>query len=208
MHDLVNAIRKEATRFDSEWIAIATQILQAWAPSDARSRIAQHLQALPAESRDLVGSRSRETGTHYAWCLLDSPDDPVSIWINEYKDPRFWPPTYAKSVHNHRYDFATRILAGGYVHERYDVRWHPDGDQVQAVSLRQKDDVGVGMVMPVEAEAFHRIPTAERGTMTLLVKARPRYKHSISFDSTSNVSRTHVPIEARVTDLIALLAER
>ena len=55
---------------------------------------------------------SRETTTHFAWCLLDRPDDGFSFWLHEYKPQQDWRIGYADSVHNHRYHFCTTILRG------------------------------------------------------------------------------------------------
>lgn len=208
MHELLAGLRRDADRVRRDWRYAAT-LLAGWSESGpAPDRVASHLRGLPAAARAAITERSRETATHFAWCLVDEPDEPFSVWVNEYKDPHRWPATYANSVHNHRYDFCTRILAGGYRHERYHAALDPDSGQLSEVTLRDRQETEVGTVLVIPADSYHRVPTARSGTMTLLVKMRPRFTHSISYDPASRTTQVHIPIEARVDELIDALDSR
>jgi hypothetical protein len=205
MHELVAALRRDADRVRIDW-RHAAELLAGWSQqAGAPARLATYLRGLPGPERVAVAARSRETATHYAWCLADDPAEPWSVWVNEYKDPGRWPRTYANSVHNHRYDFCTRILAGGYRHEVWDARWVPADGRLTAVRLRHRQDAGQGTVLVVPAESFHRLPTARAGTMTLLVKMRARFGYSISYDPATRTTQVHIPIEARLDHLIDAL---
>jgi hypothetical protein len=52
------------------------------------------------------------------------------------------------------------------------------------------------------AHEFHRIPHAEDGTMTLLVKSRSVNPWSLSYDPETRASHRHVPVENRFGDLV------
>ena len=85
--------------------------------------------------------RSRETTTHFAWCLRDVPDEPFTFWLHEYKEQRDWRQGYADSVHNHRYHFCTTILRGGYLHERYAATINPSTELIGSAELVTSDPV-------------------------------------------------------------------
>jgi hypothetical protein len=206
VHDLITALRHNADRLRDDW-RHAAAVLAAWSTSSgpARARVTTYLRDLPVESQVAVATRSRETATHYAWCVHDMPTEPFSLWINEYKLAGRWPPTYANSVHNHRYDFCTRVLAGGYVHERYRVGWDHDSGRLVSVSLHDRCGLGEDDMLIVPADVYHRIPAAHDGTLTLLVKARPRFRQSFSYDPTKHTTQIHIPIEARFDALVDAL---
>lgn len=77
-----------------------------------RQALRRHVRTLQPELALTVASKSRETTTHFAWCLLDRPEDPFSFWLHEYKPQQDWRHGCADSVHNHRYHFCTTILRG------------------------------------------------------------------------------------------------
>lgn len=208
MHELLAALRRDLDQLRQDWRYAAGPLADWSEPGPAPGRVAGFLRQLPAAERAAITERSRETATHFAWCLVDGPDEPFSVWVNEYKDPHRWPASYANSVHNHRYDFCTRILAGGYRHEQYHARLDPGSWRLTEVTLRDQHETEVGTVLVVPAESYHRVPTARSGTMTLLVKMRPRFAHSISFDPATGATQVHIPIEARVDELIDALDSR
>ncbi len=159
------------------------------------------LRSMPPHQAEVVAARSRETTTHFAWCLVDTPDDAFSFWLNEYKPQRDWRLGYADSIHNHRYHFCTTILCGSYVQEYFKVELDSTGGSVRSAvrvdqTLRRPGDTG-----SLLADEFHRIPVAADGTVTFLVKSRPVKPWSLSFDSDRQTSRRHVPVESRFHDL-------
>jgi hypothetical protein len=97
------------------------------------------------------------------------------------------------------------VLAGGYRHERYRVVWRQPAVRLAEATLHQQAEVGPGDLLVVPADSFHRVPTARDGTMTLLVKMRPRFRHSVSFDPATGSTQVHIPIESRFDQLVAAL---
>jgi hypothetical protein len=148
-----------------------------------------------------VRAGSRETTTHFAWRLLDSPADEFSFWLHEYKPQQDWRHGYADSVHNHRYHFCTTILRGGYVHERYDAQLDPRTGLITSISLRQRNSCAEGASGALFADQFHRIPSAGESTMTFLVKSRAVTDSSVSYDPVTGISHRHLPVEIRLGDL-------
>ena len=159
------------------------------------------LRALPPDRAAAVAEHSRETTTHFAWCLVDSPDDLFSFWLNEYKPQRDWRQGYADSIHNHRYHFCTTILRGCYVQEYFQVELDPAGNKVIDAVCVERSPRGAGTVGSLLADEFHRIPEAVDGTVTFLVKSRPVKRWSLSYDPDRQASHLHLPVEARFHDL-------
>ena len=176
---------------------------QAWvrAQPDLLGTLRAELRGLSAPDLTWLGAGSRETTTHFAWRLMDEPDDPFSCWLHEYKPQRDWLPGYANTVHNHRYDFGTTVLSGGYLHEWFDVELDSSGELVRGATPAGAETFLPGAVCAVTADRFHRIPRAKDGTVTFLIKSRPVKSWSVSFDPVTRVSRRHVPVEVRVGEL-------
>lgn len=159
------------------------------------------LSGLTTEQAAALAAGSREVTTHFAWRLLNEESDPFSFWLHEYKPQRDWLIGYANTVHNHRYDFGTTVLRGGYRHEWFDVELDSSGELVRGAEPAGWEVLRPGMVRAVPADRFHRIPQAKDGTITFLIKSRPVKPWSVSFDPITKVSRRHVPVEVRVCDL-------
>jgi hypothetical protein len=197
--DLADRLRSETQgpRWDS-----VHAVFESWVDGrPPKAAVRRHLTDLaPAESAELV-ARSRETTTHFAWCLRDRPDEPFTFWLHEYKPQRDWRAGYADSVHNHRYHFCTVILSGGYRHERFSATLDPVTGLVEAASMTRGAEYDVGTSGYLLASEFHRIPTALDGTMTFLVKSRPVAPWSLSFDPQTGLGHRHVPVECRLPEL-------
>ncbi|GAA2691870.1 MULTISPECIES: hypothetical protein [Actinosynnema] len=181
----------------ANWDRVA-ECFSAWACAPGlRERVREDLRSLGPREEMRVVARSRETTTHFAWCLRDEPAEPFTFWLHEYKPQRDWRPGYADSVHNHRYHFCTVILSGGYLHERYRVRLAPEGTAISEVAPLRSADCRAGVSGTMLAHEFHRIPRAIDGTMTFLVKSRAVSPWSLSYDPGTGTSHRHVPVEAR-----------
>jgi hypothetical protein len=170
-----------------------------------RTNLRHHLLELPDEQADAVIQRSRETTTHFAWCLRDVPGEPFTFWLHEYKEQRDWRTGYADSVHNHRYHFCTTILRGGYLHERYTATISPSTALISSAELMTATSCPVGASAALLASDFHRIPRASDGTMTFLVKSRAVTPWSLSYDPDTEESHRHVPVESRLARLAGRL---
>ncbi|RLK59268.1 hypothetical protein [Actinokineospora cianjurensis] len=170
-----------------------------------RAVLRRHLAELDPRHAEALAARSRETTTHFAWCLRDHADEPFTFWLHEYKPRHEWRPGYADSVHNHRYHFCTVILRGGYRHERYTTTTDADTGLITGVRLTARTECAAGDSGFLVAQDFHRIPCAQDGTMTFLVKSRPVRRWSLSWDPTTGTGHRHVPVEARLGELTGLL---
>jgi hypothetical protein len=186
------------------WPAVE-EWFRTWAARpDLRVELREHLRMLQPADSAAVRAGSRETTTHFAWCLLDSPADEFSFWLHEYKPQRDWRQGYADSVHNHRYHFCTTILRGSYVHEHYEAQLDPQTELIVSARLRKRNSCPAGASGALLADEFHRIPVAAEATMTFLVKSRAVTNSSVSYDPNTGISHRHVPVEVR----LAGLAER
>lgn len=181
---------------------IVDQCFQSWvAQPDLRAKLRNHITDLPSAEADEVISRSRETTTHFAWCLRDRADEPFTFWLHEYKPQRDWRPGYADSVHNHRYHFCTTIVRGGYLHERYHAEIDPSTALISSAALVHSTPCESGAVGMLLACDFHRIPVAKDATMTFLVKSREVTTWSLSYDPNTRTGHRHVPVESRLDEL-------
>jgi hypothetical protein len=163
-----------------------------------REGLRGHLRALSPQDEMRVVARSRETTTHFAWCLRDEPAEPFTFWLHEYKPQRDWRPGYADSIHNHRYHFCTTILQGSYLHERFDAEVAHDDRAILATTLLRSAEAVEGNSGTMLAHEFHRIPKAADDTMTFLVKSRAVRPWSLSYDPDTRTSHRHVPVESRL----------
>lgn len=183
------------------WDAIDA-CFQSWvARSDVRDKLRHYLQDLPPEEFAAVRARSRETTTHFAWCLRDQPAEGFTFWLHEYKPQSDWRVGYADSVHNHRYHFCTTIVSGGYLHEHYVATVEPTTQMITSVELVKSTSCAAGDVGMLLANEFHRIPKAMDRTMTFLVKSREVVRWSLSYDPNTRASHQHIPVESRLDDL-------
>ncbi len=199
--DLAAVIRGIPPPAGEHWTAVA-RVFREWTDDPTRRRaLRAHLRALPPDEAAAVVARSKEATTHFAWCLHDEPGDPFSLWLHEYKPRRDWLPGYANSVHNHRYHFCTVLLRGGYQHERFTADVDDTGTVVRAVTHQDDSFCREGTGGYLLTDEFHRIPMADDGTMSLLVKSRPVAPWSLSFDPRTGLSRRHLPMTTRLTHL-------
>jgi hypothetical protein len=198
---LVDQLRN-ASASENDWTMVA-KIMEQWvAESNVGAKdILGDLERLPWTTREGMADRTRETATHYAWCLISDPGDRFSIWINEYKSDTARVADYARSIHNHRYDFVSTMLNGSYVQELFDVRWRHDS-MAASVTPFDRRVVQRGDTLLITADLFHRISNIAADTLTLLIKSEPRRLWSTSVDPATMRARRHVPAEARLGDFM------
>ncbi|WP_433262509.1 hypothetical protein ACQPZF_29690 [Actinosynnema sp. CS-041913] len=170
-----------------------------------KQRLRAHLCALTPQEEMRVVARSRETTTHFAWCLRDEPAEPFTFWLHEYKPQHDWRQGYADSIHNHRYHFCTTLLAGSYLHERFTARLAEDGRSIAETELLRSTQAQRGDSGTMLAHEFHRIPKAADDTLTFLVKSRAVSPWSLSYDPDTRTSHRHVPVESRLEELTKTL---
>jgi hypothetical protein len=157
-----------------------------------------------AAGLDQLRTAARETSTHYVWPLYTSVSG-HSVVINEFKDPGQMSGGYATTLHNHRYPFGSLMLCGGYTQLRYSVEINGLG-RVRALCEVGVDNVAQGNVTAVADDVFHLLMNIERHTMTLLVKGPAVKEDSISVDVRTLIVSRHLPVEARIMELMDSLA--
>lgn len=203
--ELAEQLRSAEFDLSERWDTVDTWF-ETWAQRPGlRDDLRRHLLELPNKQAAAVIRRSRETTTHFAWCLRDVPGEPFTFWLHEYKEQRDWRLGYADSVHNHRYHFCTTILSGGYLHERYTATINPGTELIGSAELKTATPCPVGSSAFLLASDFHRIPRAADGTMTFLVKSRQITPWSLSYDPETRESHRHVPVESRLAHLAGRL---
>jgi len=202
MRELADGVRAVRRTLTDRWDQVDEWFQREIARPGMREEIRAHLARLSPERRAAVAARSRETTTHFAWCLFDEPEDPFSFWLHEYKPQRDWRPGYADSVHNHRYHFCTTVLGGAYEHERYDVAVDRKTGLITSATLRTSVRCPAGTAGYLLADDFHRIPRASDDTLTFLIKSRPVNDWSLSYDPPTGTSHRHVPVERRMGALL------
>lgn len=201
LSELATRLRTARTPLAADWRVVDTWF-RSWADHpELRAELRTQLRSLSAVQAAKVLRSSRETTTHFAWCLLDSPVDSFSFWLHEYKAQPDWRAGYADSVHNHRYHFCTTILRGSYLHERYETTHDPRTGLIDSARLRGRTLCQVGACATMLADEYHRIPEAASDTMTFLVKSRPVSTYSLSYDPATGIGHRHVPVEVRLGEL-------
>jgi hypothetical protein len=201
MAELAEQLRSADFTLASNWREV-DRWFETWAERPGlRTDLRGHLLALPDEEANTIIGRSRETTTHFAWCLRDKPGEDFTFWLHEYKEQRDWRAGYAETVHNHRYHFCTTILRGGYLHERYVAMFAPRSELIASTELLTSTPCPVGASESLLSSDFHRIPRAVDGTMTFLVKSREVTPWSLSYDPLTHESHRHVPVESRLSHL-------
>jgi len=154
-------------------------------------------------SMDYLKISARETSTHYVWPLYIARNG-YGLAINEFKDPRHMVIGHANTIHNHRYSFVSLMLSGGYRQIRSRVDLPELGGLAQIHDIGQ-DDLFQGSMLAINHEEFHRLINVRRRTMTLLVKCPPAKEASVSVDAKSLRACRHVPVEARLVQLMNAL---
>ncbi len=126
------------------WVDVGEWFREWAARPHLRKELRSYIDQLTPQQATWVIAHSRETTTHFAWCLRDEPDEPFTFWLHEYKPLRDWRTGYADSVHNHRYHFCTTILSGAYLHERFDALLGIGGRTVISTELTEAHPVRRG----------------------------------------------------------------
>jgi len=182
--------------------------LRALAESQSSGEILESLRrhVSISENHLSLGREGRETATHYVWLLGTSETQQVSVYLHEYKDPISISPGYATTVHNHRYNFSSLILRGGYRESRYLVARGDDGaSSVKSSELLTTRVYRSGSVLSIGHEEFHAVRDILPATLTLVVKSQPFKAYSNSFHEELGIWRIHVPVENRVPELLDAL---
>ena len=144
----------------------------------------------------------RETTTHYVWAIASGVD--IRICLNEYKPLSVRSDGYATSIHDHRYDFVSIILRGGFSHQKYDAHFERL-DAIKEPLLISEIALSAGDLLVVRCDEFHRLSNIELDTLSLMVKLPPKKPYSTSFDVRTRAVTHHYPYVERPDQLLAKL---
>jgi hypothetical protein len=157
-----------------------------------------------AVNLDKMRVMARETPTHYVWPLYQAKAG-FALVINEFKDAGSIGEGYSRTLHNHRYSFASLILAGGYTEQRSAVTFSETGSLATCVNGAVVE-LNESNVTTIEHFAFHRLIYINDRTVTLLLKAPAEKSESVSVDLWTQRVTTHIPVESRVAQLVDALS--
>ncbi len=159
-----------------------------------------------AQWRSSLVRRSRETATHYVWSLAAGATGHPRLCIHEYKNHAEVGSGHANSIHNHRYDFVSHILQGGYTHEEFSVKESGGSPtDVEAPVRRQASHLASGQSIVLDHRTFHRVTHIQSGTFTAVLKTAPRKDYSVSFSALDRAPVQHYPLPARALLLMKRL---
>lgn len=154
-----------------------------------------------------LAARSKETTTHFVWVLEEQAGTGMKLCLHQFKHPQAMGAGHANTIHNHRYDFLTLVLGGGYTEETYEFgNAVASGEYIRHIPEPAICDVRAGDSKVVDYRAFHRIPLISPETVTLVVKAPPKADHSMSISTETRVAQIHHSVRGRVQNLVGALA--
>jgi predicted metal-dependent enzyme (double-stranded beta helix superfamily) len=154
-----------------------------------------------------IGAHSKETATHFVWTIDTNPSTGAKLCLHQFKNSDVAGSGYANTIHNHRYDFLTYLLTGGYVEEVYDLNAssltlrETLTDIPTPRAVRQRE----GTIRVIHSGSFHRVRDVEAGTITLVLKAPPQSRWSVSVDLETGCVVTHHSLNDRVISLFSAL---
>ncbi|MET8277962.1 hypothetical protein [Micromonospora sp. NPDC005174] len=170
-----------------------------WAPALARF-LTINADALTAElsnAADGVNERdyaalmraSREVTTHYKWLIAAGDGDRWKVWLHQYKDDAVTSGSYADVPHDHRYNFVSLILSGGYDNVDYK---RPDG--AEAPLPDGSRTVLRGSAISLHHRQIHSLAHIRPGTLSLFLQGRTEKSMSSSYRS-DGTERRHESLE-------------
>jgi hypothetical protein len=120
-----------------------------------------------------IGRRSSEKSTHQKW-FLGEGGSAYSVWLHEYAPPDVFARSsrFAASIHNHRYSFTSRVLAGAL----HTVEYDEDPKAADRVVVTAKRSIEAGGTMRLSADTIHQIEAVAPRTRTLLIQG-PIVRH-------------------------------
>jgi hypothetical protein len=157
--------------------------------------VAAYIEQLEPEVRAARFEGSHETSTHFKWLVSRHERPRFTIWLHDYKPESERRHGYAEVAHDHRYDLASVILAGGYTAEELEA--NDDGSVVPVASAR----FDVGDVMRLGADAIHRLTAIDEGTITLMVEGEPKRHSSTAYYPDEPRVRTFLDFTGRWPEL-------
>ena len=149
------------------------------------------LSALDESGIQHVVDRSVERPSHIKWYLAGTSE--YRVWLHEYKVEALARAvgSFASSIHNHRYSFASLVLSGQLQAEIYAVeRNHP--------SLLSQRVLGVGDTHLLAADDVHSAYALLPGTMTLVIEGPKARDFSVVYSLNGEAPRVVHDLESRL----------
>jgi hypothetical protein len=160
----------------------------------------EHIQSLLMAWSDVTLDRcaweSHETSTHFKWLLHRGSADAFQVWLHEYKPQSLLRTGYADSIHDHRYWFASKLMAGGFTQTTYHVSEHADETfDVQEIGKMSYD---AGTIYIVDPDAVHTLSDFKHPTMTLLIRSRATKPFSTEIRASEGRVIHYYPLRTRI----------
>lgn len=163
--------------------------------------VGDHLSGATELDRARLFDGSNETTTHYKWLMHREYKPKLTLWLHEYKAPEQRRLGYAEVPHDHRYDFTSLILVGGYLA----LTWQDGpGELVQADSVRH----AAGELIPLGADAIHSLADIDDGTVTLILEGPRRRGFSRAYYPDPPYHREFPDFPERYRGLLGKLGDR
>jgi hypothetical protein len=159
----------------------------------------------PTGQLERILERSLERTTHVKW-FLGARSGEYVVWLHEYKPPEVFARAvgFAASVHNHRYGFCSRVLAGALHVSAFAAPTAPD----ERLRLIQRSEVKQGQVMSLSHEDIHQIDQVEPYTYTILVQGPVARNFSTCYDTASGNGRRVYDLQSRLPHTLTLLTDQ
>jgi hypothetical protein len=171
---------------------------------DTGRLVSRFLAALSGDDQSYLLTRSMEKATHYKWLLGDGLPN-YMVWLHQYKSPDLFSRThgFARSVHNHRYGFSSKVLSGAMHVSSFCPSSDPAGyglERDASYVLRPGD------VITVTERDIHRIDAVEPRTRTVVVQGPVMRNYSTTYDLASGERTRIYDLDALLPDLVKELA--
>lgn len=164
--------------------------------SEWREVVQRMSHAEPGADSDYLYRTSLETGSHVKWLLWGGFGSDLSVWCHQFKNKTDRTETYAHSLHDHRYEFVSVVLLGGYTFDNFPV--------VDGVA-RQEDgsarSYGVGDANVVRLSMAHRMTALQKDTVTVVIQGPALHQSSYVYDVAGRRAREFPDLALRMASL-------
>jgi hypothetical protein len=137
---------------------------------------------------------SREVSTHYKWLIAADNSDSWKIWLHQYKDGRVSSDDYADVPHNHRYNYISLILSGGYDN----IEYLAGGNEV--VTPTDVRSVDRGQTISLDHRQIHSLTRIRPSTLSLFIQGKIRKESSLSYPA-DGLMQVHESLESALEKL-------
>lgn len=148
-----------------------------------------------------IANKSFEVSTHYKWLLCQTSN--FDIFINEFKEDCNNKKSYATKYHNHRYDFTSLIINGGFQNQtsNFDIV----EDKIVSYKMNKSDSLSKGNIYSLSNHEIHRLKNINFNTKTLVIKSKAKKEYSLAFNLNNMKTENHIPFQSRYDEFKNLL---